>query len=300
MIKLGKYTKEFEEEYFKAVTERICQGKQEKVIESCMKFLPKNFFLTDECFKELVLAPYKRIKEAVEHIETCPDTMRKESFCNKEIRMREIYSKLCEVYKSVASSQKNNVSIRVRMVNDLGLTVCPYCNREYINCRRGTVSGAQLDHFYCKSKYPIFAVSLYNLIPSCSNCNRIKSDGSEKLASPFDSSIEWDNDIKFSYSPLDYSVTIEVDNPLIENNIKELGLREAYKIHSVEVKNLEGKVAAYSETQIEEIRRVLTEKKLSEEVIKKAIFGPEIKLDDMKTQPLGKMMSDLHKKLGVY
>lgn len=40
--------------------------------------------------------------------------------------------------------------------------------------------------FFSRSKYPVFAVSLYNLVPACGNCNRIKSGGSKAFASPFD------------------------------------------------------------------------------------------------------------------
>lgn len=57
----------------------------------------------------------------------------------------------------------------------LDVKVCPYCNRcliEPINdgVVKKTVVG-ELDHFYCKSKYPYLAVSLYNLVPSCGICN---------------------------------------------------------------------------------------------------------------------------------
>lgn len=44
---------------------------------------------------------------------------------------------------------------------------------------------------------------LYNLVPGCGNCNRIKYDDMERFASPFDEEIDWENDIWFSYVPLD-------------------------------------------------------------------------------------------------
>lgn len=62
----------------------------------------------------------------------------------------------------------------------LGVEVCPYCNRMYTT----TLSGkcrirSDFDHFYPKSRYPYLAVSLFNLIPSCSMCNRKKGDIAE-------------------------------------------------------------------------------------------------------------------------
>jgi len=59
---------------------------------------------------------------------------------------------------------------------NVGLTCCPYCNREYIfriydykNRENRTL--AVLDHYYDKGKYPYLALSFYNLIPSCNICN---------------------------------------------------------------------------------------------------------------------------------
>lgn len=86
--------------------------------------------------------------------------------------------------------------------------VCPYCNRIYIpfisvesKDRTGKVKHkkptdkedsikGQLDHFFPKEKYPYLAISLYNLIPSCTYCNGTSSKGAkdpldEKIVSPF-------------------------------------------------------------------------------------------------------------------
>ncbi|MBL7921142.1 MAG: hypothetical protein JNJ40_12565 [Bacteroidia bacterium] len=58
----------------------------------------------------------------------------------------------------------------------LGVNTCPYCNRAYINTIQENdkdIIRPTLDHFLPKSAYPIFAVSFYNLIPSCYYCNSI-------------------------------------------------------------------------------------------------------------------------------
>lgn len=62
----------------------------------------------------------------------------------------------------------------------LGVEVCPYCNRIYTTTlHRKKRIRPDFDHFYPQSRYPYFAVSLFNLIPSCSMCNRGKSDKAE-------------------------------------------------------------------------------------------------------------------------
>lgn len=60
--------------------------------------------------------------------------------------------------------------IRHKILNSLGLRTCPYCNRNYITSY-GEKSTADLDHFYQKKQYPLFALSLFNFVPSCSVCN---------------------------------------------------------------------------------------------------------------------------------
>lgn len=68
--------------------------------------------------------------------------------------------------------------LRHKILNSLGVRTCPYCNRNYITPYgpKGNKSTADLDHFYQKKKYPLFALSLFNFVPSCSVCNsRLKN-----------------------------------------------------------------------------------------------------------------------------
>ncbi len=55
-----------------------------------------------------------------------------------------------------------------------GINSCVYCNCQYtvnfINNQK-EASNYQIDHIFPKSKYPFFSVSLFNLVPSCANCN---------------------------------------------------------------------------------------------------------------------------------
>lgn len=171
-------------------------------------------------------------------------------------------------------SEKKGWSMRVRIVKNSGLTVCPYCNRDYINYRAEDISGAQLDHFFSKIYYPIFAVCLYNLVPVCGNCNRVKSDQVTEFASPFDETIQ--------------------------NNIKKMRIEEAYQIHDIEVEELLEKRQIYCQTQQQEFQEVLHKIKVSEQQIKLAVFGSKITKETMKTKPLSKMMSDMHEQLKIY
>lgn len=65
--------------------------------------------------------------------------------------------------------------------NELGIKACVYCNSAlavsvYSEKKSKTIAKFQLDHYYAKSKYPCFGISLFNLYPVCGSCNNIKKE----------------------------------------------------------------------------------------------------------------------------
>jgi len=106
-------------------------------------------------------------------------------------------------------SEKANCWSAYSLVCAHNLRICPYCHAHHINYHvdpTATTLQKQyrirppLDHFLPKSIYPYLAVSLYNLIPSCTQCNSsIKSSVdplSLDLPSPHNNSLAID--IRFS------------------------------------------------------------------------------------------------------
>lgn len=311
MIRIERYGKAAEKIYWECVCKEFKPEEQTAIVSSCEKYMPRDFFSSKHCFQELVLAPYKKIKKAYEDMEVNRNIMENECFLtgkNGKREKKELYRRLYNAYETVSQRLVDaEVKMNVYLVKQTGLTVCPYCNRDYINCRSDTLSGAQLDHFYPRSRYPVFSVCLYNLVPVCGNCNRIKHDNMQRFASPFDETIDWENAVRFSYVPLDMNrkkIIIKAgmpneDNP-IENNIREMHIETAYQIHETEVNELLDKVEMYSDTQVEELLRVLGEKELTGQDVKRMVFGPEITEKSMRKKPLGKMMHDLERELGIY
>lgn len=306
MVKIEPYTEEFEEIYWKAVEGKISEVVQKDIVCSSKKFLPKDFWggVVPE-FKKIILAPFERLKSAQDYITDSQNfhVMRNECFQSAGNGLNSSYQELVDAYKKVADSKLNGSTIRVRIVKNSGLTVCPYCNRDYINCRGVSASGAQLDHFFEKSDYPLFALCLYNLIPVCGNCNRIKSKQNIEFASPFDETIDWENNVKFQYEADNKNKTriiISSEHEAIRNNIKKMRIEEAYQIHDTEVEELLEKKRIYCQTQQQEFKDVLYKINVSEQEIKLAVFGPKITKETMKTKPLSKMMNDLHKEYGIY
>lgn len=104
------------------------------------------------------------------------------------------------IYYDMISSE-----LRHKLMSSLKIRTCPYCNRNYItvygkeNEERST---ADLDHFFQKSQYPLFALSLFNFIPSCQICNsRMKNTRSaENTLYPFKEGFENDAHFELKYT----------------------------------------------------------------------------------------------------
>lgn len=306
MIRIERYEDDAEKKYLECVCSKFSSKDQQKIIASCKKYMPPDFFSQNARFEELVLAPYKKIKEAYKFIERNKSIMEIECFrktrTGKRVR-KSLYKRLYGTYENISQKTVDGkMKMNVFLVKQTGLTVCPYCNRDYINCRSDQLAGAQLDHFYPRSEYPVFSVCLYNLVPVCGNCNRLKHDNMQEFASPFDEEIDWENAIRFSYEPLDMDrkkIIINTKGP-IKHNIETMHIETAYQIHEMEVNELLDKVDMYSETQREEFEEVLGKGKLTEQELKRMVFGPEITEESMKKKPLGRMLRDLERELGIY
>lgn len=90
---------------------------------------------------------------------------------------------------------------KAKIVDDIGLKVCPYCGQSYIgsvsyprNNGKMHVAKAQIDHFFPKGQYPFLALSYANFIPCCPACNQthkhiedvMDNNGRLRMMSPYD------------------------------------------------------------------------------------------------------------------
>ena len=190
-----------------------------------------------------------------------------------------------------------------------GLLVCPYCNRNYINTRDRSL-GAEMDHFYNKNKFPMFSISLYNFIPSCSTCNRIKGTKNLKI-NPY-LSIDTDK-VKFEITPNSESYKIEIKREANSNFhtfeltedmkndfIDVLKLDEAYKVHVIEVLEMINREKEYNEKYREDLKSMFwreeieIDKKIEARIYGDVIFTSE---DDLVNKSLGKFKKDIYEKI---
>lgn len=107
-----------------------------------------------------------------------------------DVSIENIQSETFEFFEYIFNYTKfmNRASVNLwtphKLTQSLEVTVCPYCNSQFISTikNNGVSLRPQLDHFFPKSSHPLLALSIYNLIPSCSNCNAsLKGDNELSL-----------------------------------------------------------------------------------------------------------------------
>ena len=249
-----------------------------------------------------------------------------DNFIDKEPRLAEYLKK---------SYSKINAKLRKKIIDLKNVSVCPYCNRNYINstykmlhcdnCNQDSfvidevenecpgckqeingqtevVNTAQLDHFFPKDSYPLFAVSFYNLIPSCYSCNHIKSNKHLKY-SPYDTSFLFD-DVKFTYIP-NFADEIEIKiisyDSDFEIGIGDLGIEELYQSHIDVVNELIWKKEVYTKSYRDGLSKILnqTNLELSTAEVNRFITGHYTDKGNYGKRPLSKMVTDISKEIGL-
>jgi len=214
-------------------------------------------------------------------------------------------------------SSANDGKIAYRLVKEIGLGSCPYCNRNYISSvtkdkKDDSKTRPQLDHFYPKAVYPFLACSFYNLIPSCSTCNLMKSDKDsyrDELISPYE--MEKDT-FKFSYDlnsvdilniefsekydhKHEKSINIIFDKKN-ETNEKYFELEKLYnQEHRDVVIELLVKKAYYPQSYIDE----LSSFGFGQDEIYRFLVSNYNKDDDLHKRPLSKLVRDISEELGL-
>ena len=117
---------------------------------------------------------------------------------------------------------------------------CPFC---------GVRRVSTLDHYLAKSKYPVFAITPYNLVASCFECNKKKLDliikkREEELFHPyyddFDDEIwlrarvSFDEEIIFEFYTDRPDRWTEEKYNRVKNHFEKLGLDDLYISHAAE------------------------------------------------------------------
>lgn len=164
-----------------------------------------------------------------------------------EVKQTSFGKLLSDKFLNYNGLRKSNYAINLYKSMGFEKCYCPYCNDNKISIVQNSTSTKhklyfQLDHFYSKSKNPYFAVSFFNLIPSCSTCNSTeKGDKEFSISTHIHPYYESFNDIYRFKVPLKSILTAKVTEFVINNNqikpndltINDLNIFHRY-VHNVD------------------------------------------------------------------
>jgi len=213
----------------------------------------------------------------------------------------------------------------VEFMEDLGIKVCPFCNREYIFKFEDKINEepriiASLDHYYDKDTYPFLSVSIFNLIPCCHICNskfkHTKNFYNQKHLHPYEDSFnekamfsQFFNDVdsenkKFSLlskERISLSLKpIDCKDKVTQNTIDTFRLETLYQEHKDIVLELIQKREIYPDSYIDDLFHQYegTLFKNREDVLRH-ITGGYIEDKDINKRPLSKLIKDISEELDL-
>lgn len=205
------------------------------------------------------------------------------------------------------SDKKKRIYDSYDLAEKLDIPTCPYCGRMYtktvISEKGKKITRPDFDHWFPKSKYPLLALSFYNLVPSCNICNsRVKGADEFKLGTHFHPYHKVDGlKFTFSYDLKKYEkpcVKILPSNDISKKSVEAFELEEIYKTHEDELADLLKIRQAYSEKYIE-ILNNFSGINLSKEEVYRLAFGAHLSEDEFDRRPLSKMKRDILTELGI-
>ncbi|MFJ7819003.1 hypothetical protein ACIQYX_24635 [Bacillus toyonensis] len=198
---------------------------------------------------------------------------------------------------------------RHQILYNYGIEVCPYCNRNYISKYKkdGKLrTTADLDHFYPKSKFQLFSLSLYNFVPSCQICNsRFKLAKGVEIINPYTQKIDYTK-FKFEYSlkpestlgvffneENSFDIKINCTDTNYIQHINLFELENLYNTHKVIVGEVLYKKEAYNNTYSELINNLFDEMNLTQSEKETFLFGIEMDEELFYKRPLSKLIFDI-------
>lgn len=205
------------------------------------------------------------------------------------------------------------------LAENLNIRTCLYCNRQYtltvIN-KKDQITRPEFDHFFDQGTYPLLALSIYNLIPSCHICNstlkHTKPFNLENYVHPY---VNKDVLNQYHYTYLPYDVTSilggsskllvkivtegQPDSVRINNTKEVFKLEDIFNGHTEELTDLFDIRYRLSERYLEELMKTYDHLGINREEIYKLAFGVHYSEDDFVRRPFSKIKKDILKELGI-
>ncbi|CAA6803869.1 MAG: Unknown protein [uncultured Sulfurovum sp.] len=312
--------KEIEELHYNAICTNL--GKK----KSLNKVL-QDTFNSKYTLKDFLIGDGQKLQEILEDYKNLSDRRQKEFtkafnpyFINQyEQKLAVTPKKEENIYKY--NNRKYNAYTLCELLN---INVCPYCNKNYIvtisDIDNNLFTRPTLDHFLDKATYPFFALSLYNLIPSCHICNShikgsIPFDIDTHIHPYFDdfnkikkfgvdnallSLVHKKSDFEIAF--LDKKGSSKKEKIKAENHIKDLGLETLYSSHKDKVLELIDFSRAYNDDSFKNLVNTFkdsTEIFKDTDDVKRLLIGHHVEDENIDKRPLNKLVKDISDELGL-
>ncbi|WNS45350.1 hypothetical protein [Paenibacillus sp. MMS20-IR301] len=273
----------------------------------------QNRQLEREAFREEYVATYRT--DWIEPILQNHSDYAKNTDCFNRF-IQEVSGKLERLngeIKQIIDYENMDSEFRHILLNRMGIDVCPYCNRQFITQfmdRDKFKTTADLDHFYPKAHFPLFALSMFNFVPSCQICNsRFKLDKGIEILYPYNSGFNQDTYFHIPLRPdtkigsilgEDTDFELELihegtgpDSTAIHNSIELFNLSKVYQSHKDYVRELLYKKNAYSESYKGDLMSLLGKLNLSAKEMNLFQYGFTLTEDEFGKRPLSKLAYDI-------
>lgn len=206
---------------------------------------------------------------------------------------------------------------RFALMEKMNVRVCPYCNQQYVYAVRfdddkdGRYLG-DLDHVMPKKAFPLFALSLWNLVPACKSCNQLfKRNQKKEILSPIASGFGSDCVFRIEYhsvgaiqgASLDFDAEWKISSAAesskkqkIENNMDVFKLNELYKGHKREIQLILWKKAVCSNKAYQEsLKSMVKSIRGGSLEMEHFLYGMDLSERKFGEQPHAKMVHDIVK-----
>jgi hypothetical protein len=219
-------------------------------------------------------------------------------------------------YKNFTNKQKVEYEA-YDLAKFLNVNTCPYCNINstytIIEEEKNKIVRPEFDHFLDKATYPILSLSIYNLIPSCHQCN-----SNLKGTEPFNLNEyihpyvdDLDKEMKFNLKLLDSKFYYSIDGFDIEckninksvkvkKHLKIFKIEERYKYLKDIILELIQKKYMYDESYLDELTKKYEGTLFkNKEDLMRLVSGGYISEDEINKRPLSKLIKDISENLDL-
>lgn len=201
----------------------------------------------------------------------------------------------------------------------IGIKSCIYCNSQLtisaVKNSKGEFSAKfDVDHYHSKDSYPFLSISLFNLYPACSSCNRLKSDKKiefelytnnniKTIKSEYkfklDSSAKAKyltskqvSEIKCTFEEPDYSQDVQTFKELFH-------IEGIYETQYDIIEELIIKSQMYNTSYLKSLKENFRKLNLHPELFKRTLIGNYTQDKDIHKRPMSKLVMDIAKELNL-